>query len=58
MMRKIELFDVDVLKFYARLNQENKEFVDAHSFAIYTSNKNSVILEFRVDYTSLLALMS
>lgn len=41
-----ELWDVDVLKFYARLNQENKEFVDAHSFAIYTSSKNSVI--FRV----------
>lgn len=38
-----ELWDIDVLKFYRKINQENKEFVDAHSFAIYASNKNSVI---------------
>lgn len=38
-----ELWDIDVLNHYRSLNQENKAFVDAHSFAIYTSKKNSVI---------------
>lgn len=38
-----ELWDMDVLKFYTKLHEENKEFVDAHSFAIYTSRANNVI---------------
>ncbi|MGI8831695.1 MAG: MEDS domain-containing protein [Nitrososphaeraceae archaeon] len=37
-----ELLDMDVLKFYTKLHEKNKEFVDAHSFAIYTSRANNV----------------
>ncbi len=38
-----EVWDTDVLKYYLRINSESKEYVDAHSFAIYTSGEKSVI---------------
>ena len=38
-----EVWDTDVLKYYLKINSESKEFVDAHSFAIYTSRDKSVI---------------
>lgn len=38
-----ELLQTDVLKHYDRLYEKNKEFIDAHSFAIYVSGNNSVI---------------
>ena len=36
-------WDTDLLKFYDQINSETKEFVDAHSFVIYTLEQNSVI---------------
>ncbi len=36
-------WDTDLLKFYDQINSETKEFVDAHSFVIYTLKQNSVI---------------
>jgi len=38
-----ELMETDVLKHYDRLYNENKEFVDAHSFAIYVGGDKSII---------------
>ncbi len=38
-----EVWDTDVLKYYLRINSESKEYVDAHSFAIYTLGEKSVI---------------
>lgn len=38
-----EVWDTDILKYYLRINSESKEFVDAHSFAIYTSRHKSII---------------
>lgn len=38
-----ELWDTDILKYYQKINSESKEFVDAHSFAIYASRHKSVI---------------
>jgi hypothetical protein len=38
-----EVWDTDILKYYLKINSENKEFVDAHSFAIYASRHKSVI---------------
>ena len=38
-----ELMETDVLKHYDRLYNENKEFVDAHSFAIYVGGAKSII---------------
>ena len=38
-----ELMETDVLKHYDRLYNENKEFVDAHSFAIYIGGDKSMI---------------
>jgi hypothetical protein len=38
-----QLWDIDILKYYVKINSENKEFVDAHSFAIYASRHKSVI---------------
>ena len=38
-----ELLETDVLKHYVRLYNENKEFIDAHSFTIYVSGNKSVI---------------
>ena len=41
-----QLLETDVLKHYDRLTEANKEFINAHSFAIYTGGKKSII--FRV----------
>ncbi len=41
-----ELLETDVLKHYDRLTDANKDFINAHSFAIYTEGKKSII--FRV----------
>jgi hypothetical protein len=41
--RSPEVWDTDVLKYYLKINSESKEFVDAHSFAIYTSRDKSLI---------------
>jgi hypothetical protein len=38
-----EVWDTDVLKYYQKINSESKEFVDAHSFAIYASRDKSII---------------
>jgi hypothetical protein len=38
-----EVWDTDILKYYLKINSESKEFVDAHSFAIYTSRHKSII---------------
>lgn len=38
-----ELLETDVLKHYDRLYDENKEFIDAHSFAIYVAGNKSII---------------
>ncbi len=43
-------WDTDLLKFYDQINSETKEFVDAHSFVIYTLEQNSVILQFDLGY--------
>jgi hypothetical protein len=38
-----ELWNTDVLKYYVNLNDENKDFIDAHSFAIFASKQKSII---------------
>jgi hypothetical protein len=38
-----EVWDTDILKYYLKINSDSKEFVDAHSFAIYTSRHKSII---------------
>jgi hypothetical protein len=38
-----ELLETDVLKYYDRLYNENKEFIDAHSFTIYVAGNKSII---------------
>ena len=38
-----EVWDTDIMNYYLKINSESKEFVDAHSFAIYTSRHKSVI---------------
>jgi hypothetical protein len=38
-----KLWNTDILKYYVNLNDENKEFVDAHSFAIFASKHKSII---------------
>lgn len=38
-----EVWDTDIMKYYVKINSENKQFVDAHSFAIYTSRHKSII---------------
>ena len=42
-LRLLKILDVDPLKYYSKINSENKEFVDAHSFVIYTSMNKSII---------------
>lgn len=37
-----EVWDTDILKYYLKINSDRKEFVDAHSFAIYTSRDKSI----------------
>jgi hypothetical protein len=37
-----EVWDTDILKYYLKINSDSKEFVDAHSFAIYTSRDKSI----------------
>jgi hypothetical protein len=37
------LLESDVLRHYARLYSENKDLIDAHSFAIYASKYNNVV---------------
>lgn len=39
-----DLLEADVLRHYSRLYSKNKDFVDAHSFAIYASADNSIVL--------------
>ena len=36
------LWDIDILRYYQKINSERKEFVDAHSFAIYVSGDKSI----------------
>jgi hypothetical protein len=37
------LWDIDILRYYKKINEENKEYVDAHSFVIYASKyKNKI----------------
>ena len=38
-----KLWDTDILKYYVRINGENKDFIDAHSFAIFVAKGKSVI---------------
>ncbi|MDQ4073606.1 MAG: MEDS domain-containing protein [Thermoproteota archaeon] len=40
-----QLLESDVLKYYDRINAENKEFVDAHSFSIYAHKNKSIIFK-------------
>jgi hypothetical protein len=37
------LWDIDILRYYKKINEENKEYVDAHSFVIYASEYKSKI---------------
>jgi hypothetical protein len=41
-VRFSEVWDTDILKYYLKINSDSKEFVDAHSFAIYTSRDKSI----------------
>ena len=37
------LWDIDILRYYKKINEENKDYVDAHSFVIYASKyKNKI----------------
>jgi hypothetical protein len=41
--RSQKTWDTDVLKHYVEINNESKEFIDAHSFVIYASKQKSII---------------
>ena len=38
-----KVWDTDVLKYYLEADYDHKEFVDVHSFVIYTSGQESII---------------
>ncbi len=41
--RSQKTWDTDVLKHYVKINNEAKEFIDAHSFVIYASKQKNII---------------
>ena len=41
--RSQKTWDTDVLKHYVKINNEAKEFIDAHSFVICASKRKSII---------------